>query len=610
MFQRSRITIQQPTSTFRRIVSSVVVILFVGMYSSRGIVTAFTTTTAKKPTTFLANSRRTTQLYYEKQPFISSSGVTVSSSTTSSEERINSKGFSSLSATTMTASSSLSTSADLLDATVEVTTSNDYWNDLIGQQQSSTSWWTTTILPILSTSLLITSNTVGAGCLVLPELIESGPGLLPSAGIFTTAYIINLLSGLMIAQIAITQKEQSQSIDETPSSFKEFTRVNLNSDTAANMVSMISLFVNACVLSFDLNRIGTIGTTLLSSSPISSAITSMLSITSVLSLPNIISIIWGTGIISLLCTQTSQRLSQFSNILVTALFVSFGGLLIPGLCNVQDPIGTILTPPANWDSLPAVAPIILMSMIYQNIVPTVTKLLDYNRFQTVASISIGSFIPFVLYMSWIYACLGHGIDTSIITSPSSGAADAMMNHHNDIASSILLPIFSVVTIAGSTLCGGVSMSEEIESFLPKKKNDDDDGLKTATTEAPAAFQIPSAIPSVLVPLLASFMFAGADGNGLTGALTLAGSIGSPLLYGAIPAYIAYQQLSSSSSERTPQQQQQQAYSCWWGLMKEPTMETTKPLVPTATLPMLGALSIGYVSQEAIQRVTEMLSFVS
>ena len=39
------------------------------------------------------------------------------------------------------------------------------------------------------------------------------------------------------------------------------------------------------------------------------------------------------------------------------------------------------------------------------------------------------------------------------------------------------------------------------------------------------------------------------------------------------------------------------------------MNHKEHLVPAATLPMLGALSIGYVSQEALQRVTELFSFV-
>lgn len=458
-----------------------------------------------------------------------------------------------------------------------------------------------TVVPILSASLLITSNTVGAGCLVLPEIAHQGPGMLASVGIFTSAYVINLVSGLAIAQIAINQKEQSGT--DTPSSFKEFARVNLNSDAAAVVVSSISLFVNACVLTFDLNRVGTIGSNVLQGVS-----------------PELLSMGWAAGVFALISTQSSQKLSQISNFLVAALFISFGGLLLPGLANVADPMSTFTTPGLSddlWGSIAYAAPIMLMSMIFQNIVPTVTKLLNYDRFKTVASLVVGSSIPLVLYLSWIFACLGGGIDTSAVLGGGDSAGETTIM-------TILLTIFSFVTIGGSSMCGGVSIAEELESLFPKQLD------KLTTTKATAsallvdgetmltskpsaetmgdtngAFQAPSAFVSLAVPLVAALAFAGgADGEGLTGALALAGSFGSPLLYGAIPAYMAYQQLNQRSEDRkTPN-----SASTGTRLGSVPPCAGANNLIPAASLPILGALSTGYVGQEMFQRINEMLSF--
>lgn len=98
------------------------------------------------------------------------------------------------------------------------------------------------IVPIGSASLLITSNTVGAGMMTLPEL-ASGPGLLATSGLMILTYIINLISGLLIAEVSINQYESNDgsSAKNVPSSFKELTDVNFESLHVGTFVSAVSM---------------------------------------------------------------------------------------------------------------------------------------------------------------------------------------------------------------------------------------------------------------------------------------------------------------------------------------------------------------------------------
>jgi tyrosine-specific transport protein len=305
---------------------------------------------------------------------------------------------------------------------------------------------------------------------------------------------VNLISGMVIAEVAIRQKENYG--NDVPSSFKEFADASLNNPLASNLIAGISLFTNACVLSFDLVRAGDVTSCMLGGvSPIISTL----------------------GFAGLLVTCVSslsgQVLARLASAAVTALFLSFFGILLPGLANVLDPVSTFLTPGLSDSGISEAAPIILMTLVYQNIVPSVTKILDYDRTKTLAAIGLGSFLPLFLYVAWCFACLGGG-------AAASGG--------------LLLTVFSLAAVSGSSLGCVLSLSEEVESFLAKDKSVGDSTLN-----------IWSVLAGVGVPVAAALVFAGSDD--FTVALKLAGSYGSPLLYGAIPAFMAWKQLQESNS---------------------------------------------------------------
>lgn len=409
--------------------------------------------------------------------------------------------------------------------------------------ENSQSWFSSAAMPVLSASLLITGNTVGAGCLILPEL-AAGPGLGPSIGIMTVAFLLNLLSGLALAEVAIIQHERSH--DETPSSFQEFAATSLDSPLVGTVVSVMSLFVNACVLSFDLSRAGVLGHGFLTGIP-----------------SQLISFGWASTLMILVMSLSGRTISHVVSVCVTLLFVAFGGLLIPGLAHVPDPMATLMQPgiaPDFGASLGQAAPVMLMALVYQNIVPSITKLLNYDRSSVVTAISLGSFLPYALYVAWCSACLGGGID---VTASVGGP---------------LLTMFSMATLTGSSLGSILSLSEEVDSYVGNNNNSNSIAPQKQPKQAPSNSKAnPWAVSvSVMVPLLAALLFA--NGDSFTEALTVAGSFGSPVLYGVLPALMAWKQ----------RQQPQQPNS---SSPEQPN------LVPAASLGLLGFLSATFVGEE-------------
>lgn len=408
-----------------------------------------------------------------------------------------------------------------------------------GLSNEDDSFWSS-IQPVLSAALLITGNTVGASCLVLPDM-AARPGMAISSLLFVGAYVMNLISGIVLAEVAIKQHESSGS--DVPSSFKEFADENLDLPMAGTLISVASLFVNSCVMSFDLVRAGEI------TSNLTGGTDSML-----------MSLGVAIGLCGLVSTQSSKSLSNIASIAVTALFVAFAGLLLPGLANVQDPVEVFLTPGTSSDIMSGVsqaAPIILMTMVYQNIVPSVTKMLDYDRTKTVAAISLGSLIPCFMFLAWCFAAIGGGVDASV-----TGGGP-------------LMTAFSLAAVSGSTIGASMSLSEELETFVSEKKPSSDD-METAVEDTDRVGSLPTVITAVAIPLTAGYLFSG--GEDFTLALQVAGGYGSPLLYGVIPAAMAWTQRNR--------------------------LKAKENLLPGgyASIGGLGAAAAGFVGQEFFQDV--------
>mmetsp|Transcript_15645 Transcript_15645/g.36052 ORF Transcript_15645/g.36052 Transcript_15645/m.36052 type:complete len:537 (-) Transcript_15645:241-1851(-) len=369
----------------------------------------------------------------------------------------------------------------------------------------SSSFLESFLLPVSMASMMVTGNTVGAGMLVMPE-VAAGPGPMLTFCVMIGTWIVCLTSGLTIAQVAIQEHETSGS--EVPSSFKEFAEATLPS--ASNMVSGTSVFINTLVVAFDVFKAGQIGHSLL---PSDLPLDGMM-----------LSYIYSGILVVLVSTQSLTNLSRVSSTLVVGLFATFAGLLLPGLANVPDPLAVtslppLLPPEEIADGILRMTPVVISVLVFQNIVPTITRLLDYDRAKIGTALVFGSFIPLLMYMAWIATVLGGGIDVNSASGPSVGG---------------LLTCFSLITVAGSSLGTSMSLSEEFEILLGSYSLNNGSICEADDRGKDDTFSLPSVAMPIGIALITAQIFS----SDITETLKIAGAFGSPILYGLIPVSMA------------------------------------------------------------------------
>jgi tyrosine-specific transport protein len=442
-------------------------------------------------------------------------------------------------------STSVSEFTVTVDAPSEIPSQRILEQFSVGTIAMSSDFLQSFLLPVISASLMVTGNTVGASMLVLPEIME-GKGYF-SFGVLIVAWFMNLISGLTVASVAIQQKEKSG--EEVPSSFKEFAEATLPS--ASTAVSGISIAINILILSFDVFKAGQIGGIFLP----------------MFGDEQLLSYLWGLSLALLVSTQSLSTLSKVASLLVMGMFGAFATLLLPGLANVAD-VGSVVmaapTVPTDqlMEGLLQMAPVVITTLVFQNIVPTVTRLLAYNRSKVTCALTIGSVIPLLMYMAWSVAFLGGGID------PSSS-----------LTLTGLISCFGLITVAGSSLGTSMSLSEEFETMLGKQNDD-------STNQKKNTFSFASVASPIVIALLVGQLCS----SNINDLLQISGSLGSPLLYGAIPVAMALMQQQGSQE------------NSWYEGKNESL--ATKSVVPGGNMGLgtLGLGSIVLVGTELVERI--------
>jgi hypothetical protein len=110
--------------------------------------------------------------------------------------------------------------------------------------------------------------------------------------------------------------------------------------------------VNALVVAFNTVKVGDVGAATLQGM-----------------LPSdVISMAWALACVGLVGSQSFTSLSTITSLMVSGLFVSFAGLLLPGLANMPaSPMSIFMAPGTSPDVIASacqLAPIILMSLVY------------------------------------------------------------------------------------------------------------------------------------------------------------------------------------------------------------------------------------------------------
>ena len=387
---------------------------------------------------------------------------------------------------------------------------------------------------------------IHAGTIVLPE-VASGPGMFPSLLVFIGmfkhfntqflfsllqiffikgVYIVNVLSGIVIGELSIQQYENSKSPETSVGSFKALAEGMLDSEAGGIAIGWISIIINWCILAFGLKRAGSL---------VQPCLTYFSSFFPSLDLNVIVGVI-ATFLASLVFIQSENELSHIASKAGTVLSASFIAVLVSGLMSMQE--NPMFIPGTESNTISAVcyaAPIFLTAMVYQNIVPIVAKLVDYDRFKLNSSLILGSGLPLMMYLGYCLATLGGGISLDASSSTSTLGAYVPL----------LLNVFFYSAVIASTIACSISLCEEFQSLLaskdeidPPQLNDPDiftlslpDDSNTSISD-----KLQSTVYAIFPPFVAVALFSHSDT--FKDALSFAGSYFSPILYGILPVLLA------------------------------------------------------------------------
>lgn len=351
----------------------------------------------------------------------------------------------------------------------------------------------------------------------------------------------------MIADVAINLHESSDC--EVPSSFKDFADCAMKDKTAGNVIGAASLLMNSCFLAYGLVAVGSFTSQIFPG----------------IGLDPTVSLAFFSAILSFaFTTQTNEGIEKIANASCMVLFASFAALLLPSLANVHDPIGTLMAPGTHPEGFSAAistaVPLVMSTLIYQNIVPSITKLLDYDKTKSYSAISLGSLIPMGMYVAWSFAVLGGGVDGSL----SSGVGGAMFN------------AFTASSFVGSSIGCIMSLAEEYESIITSVSQEE---VPCSTSKD--SISVPAVALSVLPPAAVAAAFSSGGDGAFTGPLHLSGAVITPFLYGIIPLMLFKSMHSDNKQD-----------------------DLTFDILPKV---MLGACTLGILGQETIQDISNWLA---
>ncbi|KAK9835560.1 hypothetical protein WJX74_002929 [Apatococcus lobatus] len=348
---------------------------------------------------------------------------------------------------------------------------------------------------VFASATLVAGTTVGAGILALPYSTQEA-GFTASSAALTFAAVYNILTGLLIAEVSVNTMCQ---LGRGSTSIKTMAERTLGK-AGANVTSASYIFLHYAMLSAYTARGGEI-------------------VGDWTHLPKAAMSIVFVGSLGLLCYKASPKLlDNFNSTLVIAILVCFGALLVSAGGNIEP---TALSK-ANWSALPDTVPTLSLVCVYQNVVPVIASNLEGDIQKVRVAVCTGIAIPWVMFLAWDAAILGNlGNPHLQELMRSSGATDPLdLLTKSDPVVGPLIQFFSFAALTTSLIGFTLGLVDFVGDLLPIPSEKS---------------RLYSYMASLLPPVFFGIAFPGA----FFAALDVAGTYGVLLLFGVIPAAMAW-----------------------------------------------------------------------
>ncbi|CAN1145432.1 Tyrosine-specific transport system [Linum perenne] len=353
---------------------------------------------------------------------------------------------------------------------------------------------------------LVAGTTVGAGILAIPAVTQES-GFLASAFACITCWIFMVATGLLIAEVNVNTMCELGSGGVSLVSMAKRTLGSVGVQVAC----WSYIFIHYALLVAYVARSSDI-------------------ITNNIGIPLWESAALFSLVLGSICYFGSQRvIGAVNGVLVLGIIISFTGLVVVASGNLQ--WDALLK--ANFEAVPMSIPIIALSFVYQNVVPVLCTNLEGNLSKVRTAIVLGTAIPLGLFLVWDAVILG-----SISGQETANAIIDPLQQLRSTNGSVgpIVELFSLLAIATSYIGFVLGLADFLSDLL----------------ELPAGQN--SALPYLLTlfpPLVLSLL----DPEIFFKALDFAGTYGVLVLFGILPAAMAWSDRYSRTSSLMKVQQE-------------------------------------------------------
>ncbi len=369
---------------------------------------------------------------------------------------------------------------------------------------------------LLGAITLIAGTTVGAGVLALPAATFRA-GVIPSSLMLIGVWIYMVVTGLLIAEVnlnticSLGQPElgllimSERTLGRWGSRLAGLLFVLIHYALLVAYIARGGTLLMAIVQPIGFNQ-GWIGLTVFAGS-----LASLM--------------IWGRD----------QLTATVNGIFVLIVLAAFLGLIGLGLPHLQ--FNQLLL--QNWDAVTLAIPIMVVALVYQSVVPIITSQLEGNRLKIQQAILVGSAIPLAMFLLWNAVILGISNGARFESLAFIDPLDLLRQGNSGAVIGVIVSVFSEFAVATSFIGFVYGLLDFYTDIFQIKLQEQRQRL---------LLHLWIVTPALVLAILNPTIF--------FTALDYAGTFGVSVLFGIIPALMAWQQryhsdLSLSTSPLVP-----------------------------------------------------------
>lgn len=250
---------------------------------------------------------------------------------------------------------------------------------------------------LLGAVVLVAGTTIGAGVLALPAVTQP-VGFVPSSAALALAWVYMATTGLLLAEVALAEMASS---GKRATSLQSMATKTIG-PVGATLSSFGFVVVHFGLLVAYMSRGGQLLAEVLPGLAAGG-----------LPPPVIFAAVFG-GLI--FATRGTDVLELFNNAAAAVVVVSF--LALVGFAVPSAEPGRLLGV-ADWAHASDIAPTLLLSLVYHNVVPTVCAQLEGDRQKITIAVLLGSFVPLVMFVLW------NGVILAAVPPGAASGADPL-----------------------------------------------------------------------------------------------------------------------------------------------------------------------------------------